>query len=274
MREYTEVPSVLHQYQSVQVSRTSNESGRFSNYSEFSQLSKDPVCAETLGTMARQQDFDDQQKLLHQYKMLQGQQFCVPCVNQDVNTAATIYENHTDEDLYLTTHDDDNARPVQGAQAMAKKQQYRPSRKARKQSVDQSLTLSFVTGKSLASKLKDDPMNTSGSSASDPSQPGSHSNKGSQAPRDSSLLSLMSMSVSLSEISHDLKGPGFYGNSRPCPDKMLGYTMNERQEKSAAEGPRRESSNLEELTKIDDISMMSLGDGWALDDDCIGDNIK
>ncbi|KAL7487533.1 hypothetical protein ACHAW6_013128 [Cyclotella cf. meneghiniana] len=274
MREYTEAPSAPNQYQSAQVSRTSNESGRFSNYSDFSQLSKDPVCAETLGTMARQQDFNDQQKLLHQYTMLQGQQFCGPCANQDVNTAPTIYENHTNEDNYLTTHDDGNARPVQGAQAMAKKQQHRPSRKTRIQSVDQSLTLSFVTGKSLASKLKDDPMNTSGSSASDPFQPGSHSNKGSQAPRDSSLLSLMSMSVSLSEISHDLKGPGVSGNSRPCPEKMLGNTMNVRQEKYAAEGTRRESSNLEELTKIDDISMMSLGDGWALDDDCIGDNIK
>eukprot|EP00804_Cyclotella_cryptica_P014117 CCRYP_005561-RA/>CCRYP_005561-RA protein AED:0.47 eAED:0.75 QI:0/0/0/1/0/0/2/0/85 len=80
------------------------------------------------------------------------------------------------------------------------------------------------------------------------------------------------MSVSLSEISHDLKGPGVYGNSRQCSEKVLGETMNEKQEKSATEGMRRGSSNFEELTKIDDISMMSLGDGWALDDDCIGTN--
>ncbi|KAL3799244.1 hypothetical protein HJC23_012969 [Cyclotella cryptica] len=178
MREYIEDPSVVNHVQGARVSRMSNESGRLSNYSEFSQLSKDPVCAETLGTMARQQDFNDQQKLLHQYKMLQGQQFCGPCVNQDVNTAPTIYENHTSDDTFIATRDDGNARPTQGAQATSKKQQHRPSRKARNASVEQSLSLSFVTGKSLASKLKEDPMNTSGSSASDPSQPGSHSNRG------------------------------------------------------------------------------------------------
>jgi hypothetical protein len=51
---------------SNEISQTSKESNTLSTISEFSQLSRDPVIAENLGSIARQQEFNDQQNsLLH-----------------------------------------------------------------------------------------------------------------------------------------------------------------------------------------------------------------
>ena len=287
-----------NQYQNAQdMSRTSNEShlnsittSHLSTVSDFSQLSKDPVITEAFGTMARQQDFNDQQKLLQQFEMLQGQQ-CMPSqpVNDGVviptqefndqqklyrqfqmqqghqpcgiSSTQPIYENHPiDRDYHIGTNDDGIVKPAPPPQNLTK----RPSRRPRNDETEQSLTLGAVFGKNIESNLKEDTMNSSGSSMNTPS---SQSRKGPQAPRDSSLLSLMSMSVSLSEISHDLVSPknpsgnpGGGSNARPAAAAATTECMNE----ASAATERTGQSN--DIDKLKDMSCMSLGDSWALDD--------
>lgn len=232
---------------SNEISQASKESYTMSTISEFSQLSNDPVITNTLGSIARQQEFNDQQKLLQQYASLHfsGNQVSepIPPPNQD------NFERPIDDDGIV--------KPPQ-ASLGAPYTQKRPSRRQQKQETDQSLTLSFVTGKSLASKLNDDPMNTSGSSIRSSMKSKSSSaseNKMSQAPRDSSLLSLMSMSVSLSEISHDLPN-----NKNQNPGESL-VTAFDRKD-TIEEGQKESSQDL----GIYDMSLASLGEGWALDE--------
>jgi hypothetical protein len=75
------------------------------------------------------------------------------------------------------------------------------------------------------------------------------------------------MSVSLSEISHDLVSPknpsgnpGGGSNARPAAAAATTECMNE----ASAATERTGQSN--DIDKLKDMSCMSLGDSWALDD--------
>lgn len=199
---------------SNEISQTSKASNNMSTISEFSQLSKDPVITQ-LGAIARYQDFNDQQKLLQQYQSLQSSD------NQS-NESSQDTEEHTDISRPLPSTQDSSDRK-------------RPSRRKKEKVVDSSLTLSFVTGKSLASKLNDD-TNASKSSFT--------SNKMNDAPKDSSMMSLMSVSVSLSEIDDFGKNVGDSGNTKKeDAQKSQGLDMS-----------------------LTHMSLASLDEGWALDE--------
>jgi hypothetical protein len=241
---------------SNEISQTSKESNTLSTISEFSQLSRDPVIAENLGSIARQQEFNDQQKLLEQFASLQSIGNEVgEYVNKEPNLSPSHNAGQEFQEYNITPRDDDGiVKP--SPHSKPSPMQKRPSRKPKDGNADQSLTLSFVTGKTLASKLNDEPMQSSRSSIRSSMQSSSaSSNKLGEAPRDSSLLSLMSMSVSLSEISHDLpsnKNPGESTASRHSFDKNG----------TIQEGVKESSREL----NVYDMSLSSLGDGWALDE--------
>ena len=200
---------------SNEISQTSKATNNMSTISEFSQLSKDPVINQ-LGSIARHQDVSDQQKLLQQYQSLQSSDNQPSKPSQDT-------EEHMNISKPLPTPQDSPHHK-------------RSSRQKKNEVVDSSLTLSFVTGKSLALKLNDDPMNASKSSST--------SNKTNDAPKDTSLMSLMSMSVSLSEI--DEFGKNLVDN---------GSTKKEDAQKS---------QGLD--MSLTHMSLTSLDEGWALDE--------
>jgi hypothetical protein len=240
---------------SNEISQTSKESNTLSTISEFSQLSQDPVLADNLGSIARQQEFNDQQKLLQQFASLQssGNE-----VGTSVSNEATSSPSHNAaQDLkeYGTMPNDDNRIVMPPPSSKSSPMPKRPSRKHKDDNVDQSLTLSFVTGKNLASKLYDEPMQSSRPSIrSSLKSSTTSSNKMDEAPRDSSLLSLMSMSVSLSEISHDHPSNNNPGDSNVSRSFDKNGTIQE--------GVKESSQEFD----IHDMSMSSLGDGWTLDE--------
>ena len=214
---------------SNEISNTSKVSNTMSAISEFSQLSKDPVIAENFHSIARQQEFNDQQKLLQQYELLQSSGN-----NQVINPLPS-----TGQEGNPQCNDSETMKPPPSSAYSP--QQRRPPRKIKR---EQSLTLA---------NLKDDQINESKSTSRSSIRSSTNSSvKMNDAPKDSSLMSLMSMSMSLSEISPELmnKNPFESLNSKSSPDK----------EETIPEGVK-ESSN-----EIGDMSLSSLGEGWAADE--------
>eukprot|EP01082_Thalassiosira_pseudonana_P003163 g3228.t1 g3228 contig12:1662734-1664858(+) len=272
MRQYINDSTSLDQSQSVQLmSMLSMQSNNLQNPSGSQQklASDDAGSGNVCGSLVRQYDSE---KLLQQYEQMQSQQM-TPLVQSaapqdEVGGPQKQESDNSFELAALLQHGEGQAGETQSANE--------PARHPRRRSVataeapagknapveadnrnEESLRLSFLTANHLAATLKDDTMimpsgQVDASESKRPSVSKGASKRGSAM--DASLMSLMSMSMSLSEISHDMATPGNKTSS-------VTKSMN-RVDEGRAEGDKRcgEQGPVGEAPVFGDVSMMKLGE--------------